>query len=125
MELWSGKKKRVPKPVAESPLRRACHEFGRDDLYEPLSMIISLKPIWIDKNLQAFLDDRRYVIVANAMLYESKAQQAKEYIQKAMKSINRDSPRYLWLSTVLANFDIISKIARRSWEIDGKSFVGS
>lgn len=125
MKLWSGKKTDLVKPATESPLRRACHEFGRDDLYETLNMIISLKPRWIDTNLQPFLNDKRYVIAANAMLYESKVQQAKEYLQKAIRSVNQDSPRYHRLSTVLTNLDVVSRIARRSWELDGKLPISS
>ena len=123
--MWSGKKTGVAVIEAESSLRRACHEFGRDDLYEPLRWLVSLKPLWLDANLQALLNAKRYVIAANVMLFHSRDIEAREYLQKAMRSITPDSARYRRLSTLLANLNVASKIARRSWELDGKIFAGS
>jgi tetratricopeptide (TPR) repeat protein len=101
-------------------LKQACEEFRRSDLYEALSWIIILRPHWADENLEAYLKDKRYIIVANAMLYESKLEQAKEYFEKALGSAPPDSAYYHQLSIVLANLEIVSKIAQRSWELDGK-----
>jgi hypothetical protein len=101
-------------------LKQACEEFGRSDLYEPLSWIITLRPHWADEYVEGFLKDKRYIVVANAMLYESKSAQAKEYFELALKSTPPGSDRYRDLSIVLANLDAVAKIAKRSWELDGR-----
>ncbi len=115
-----GKKTEVVQTQTESALNRACHEFNRDDLYEPLSWIVSLRPMWSEANLSTFLSTRRYVIAANVMLYESRVPQAKEYFEQALRTLEPNSARYRRLSIVLANLDIVSRIARRAWELDGK-----
>jgi hypothetical protein len=101
-------------------LKQACEEFGRNDLYEPLSWIISLRPLWADEYVKEFLREKRYIIAANAMLYESKLAQAKEYFEMALKLTPPDSAMYRHLSTVLANLDAVAKIAKKSWEFDGR-----
>ena len=101
-------------------LKQACEEFHRTDLYEPLSWIITLRPQWADENLEAYLNDKRYIIAANAMLYESKLEQAREYFERALQSAPADSAMHRHLSILLANLDVVSKIAQKSWELDGR-----
>jgi hypothetical protein len=101
-------------------LKQACEEFDRTDLYEPLSWIITLRPQWADENLEAYLNDKRYIIAANAMLYESKLEQAREYFERALQSAPADSAMHRHLSILLANLDVVSKIAQKSWELDGR-----
>jgi nucleotide-binding universal stress UspA family protein len=101
-------------------LKHACDEFGRPDLYEPLSWVLNLNIKYLDTNLRRLVEKERYVIVANVMLYESRKERAKRYFQKALRLSKRGSPRYRRLSAVLTNLDIVGKIARRSWELEGK-----
>ncbi len=120
MQLQFRKRPQAVANPTKTPLKRACHEFGRDDLYNTLRWVVSLRPVWTDLNLQPYLNMKRYVLAANAMLYESKIRDAKAYFERAMRSVNPDSVRYLRLSNVLTNLEVVSKIARRSWELDGK-----
>jgi hypothetical protein len=62
----------------------------------------------------------RYIIAANVMLYESKIQRARGYFEEAARLAKVGSARRRRLATILANLDTVAKIARRSWEIDGK-----
>jgi nucleotide-binding universal stress UspA family protein len=55
------------------------------------------------------------------MLYESKVDRAREYFEKALRSTKPGSERQRNLSTVLSNLEAVSKIARRSWKLSGKS----
>jgi hypothetical protein len=54
------------------------------------------------------------------MLYESKKESARKYFEEALRLAKVGSPRHPRLKIVLANLDIFSKIAKRSWELDGK-----
>jgi nucleotide-binding universal stress UspA family protein len=101
-------------------LKQACEEFGRQDLYVPLSRVLDLNIKWLDKNLELFLKKGRYEIAANVMLFESKMDRAREYFEKARRSTKVGSERHRCLAAVLANLDIVSKIARRSWRLSGK-----
>jgi hypothetical protein len=125
MRLWFRNKTEVVETKPASSLRRACHEFGRDDLYETLSWVVFLKPRLLDANLEHFMNVKRYVMAANVMLFQSKDQKAKDCFEKALKSVDPTSARYLRLSIVLTNLNVVSKIARRSWELDGKLVVAS
>jgi hypothetical protein len=122
MRLW--KTKRIPeeKVPAEGvgSLRQACGEFGRQDLYEPLSWLLNLNIRWLDKNLDYFLQRKRYIIAANVMLYESRMERAREHFEGALRLTKADSERQRRLTVVLANLDTVSKIARRFWELEGK-----
>jgi tetratricopeptide (TPR) repeat protein len=122
----SSKKEAPVKSEDTNPLRQACREFDRIDLYEPLSWIITLRPQWAKGNLGAYFEDkRRYIVEANVMLYESKLNQAKEYFEKALRLAQPHSDTYHHLSVVLANLDVVSKIAQKSWELDSGSTVKS
>jgi nucleotide-binding universal stress UspA family protein len=101
-------------------LKQACAEFGRQDLYKPLSRVLSLNIRWLDTNIQPFLKKGRYAIAANVMLYESKTRLAREYFEKARGVTRARSQIRRDLTTVLANLDTVSKIARRSWTLSGK-----
>jgi nucleotide-binding universal stress UspA family protein len=103
-----------------SSLRQACNEFGRQDLYKPLSWVLNLNIKWLDMNLQLLLKKERYVTAACVMLYDSKSERARQYFEKALRSSKAGSTRYRRLTTVLGNLDVVEKIARRSWELDGK-----
>jgi hypothetical protein len=120
--FWKGRRVSEEKVVGEhrSSLRKACEEFGRQDLYEPLSWVLNLNIRWLDRNLDYFLNRRRYVIAANVMLYESRIERAKGYLEEAIRLAKVGSARYRRLTTILANLQMVAKIARRSWEIDGK-----
>lgn len=59
------------------------------------------------------------------MLYESKLSQGKEYFEKALKLAQLDSDIYHYLSVVLANLDVVSKIAQKSSELDSASTAKS
>jgi hypothetical protein len=122
MRFRSGKREVPIESKETNPLRQACEEFKRVDLYEPLSWIIHLRPQWARGNLGAhFGDMRRYLIEANVMLNESKLNEAKEYFEKALKSAEPDSDMFHDLSLVLGNLDVVSKIAQKFWELDGGS----
>jgi hypothetical protein len=110
---------RVPAEHLNS-LRQACEEFGRQDLYQPLSWVLNLNIRWLDTHLDYFLQRGRYVIAANVMLYESKKDRARKYFEEALRLSKPGSARQRRLTTILANLDTVAKIARRSWEIDGK-----
>jgi len=103
-----------------SSLKQACEEFGRRDLYEPLSRVLDLNIRWLDRNLESFLKKGRYEIAANVKLYESKIGLARKYFGKARRSTKAGSERHRYLTAVLANLGIVSKIARRSWTLSGK-----
>lgn len=124
MKIGSGKPKvvleeKVPSENLNS-LRLVCEEFRRGDLYRPLSWILNLNIRWLDRNLEYFLKRGRYVLAANVMLYESKNERARDYLEKARRSVNVGSARHRRLTMVLDNLDIASKIARRYWELAGK-----
>jgi nucleotide-binding universal stress UspA family protein len=110
---------KVPSENLDS-LKRACEEFGRKDLYTPLSWVLNLNIRWLDKNLEYFVKRGRYVLAANAMLYESNTERAREYFEEALQSVKVGSARHRRLTIVLANLAIVSKIAKRSWELAGK-----
>ena len=101
-------------------LKQACEEFGRQDLYEPLSWVLNLNIRWLDRNLEYFLKRERYIVAANVMLYEAKIERARGYLEEATQLAKIGSARNRRLTTILANLDTVAKIARRSWEIDGK-----
>jgi nucleotide-binding universal stress UspA family protein len=109
----------VPRSNVDS-LKQACEEFGRQDLYKPLSRVLSLNIRWLDTNVQPFLKKGRYAIAANVMLYESKIRLAREYFEKARGVAKAGSQIRRDLTTVLANIETVSKIARRSWTLSGK-----
>ena len=54
------------------------------------------------------------------MLYESKISLARKYFEKARRSTKAGSERHRYLTAVLANLNLVSKIARRSWTLSGK-----
>jgi nucleotide-binding universal stress UspA family protein len=110
---------KVP-PENLNSLRQACSEFGRQDLYRTLSWILNLNIKWLDMNLQPLLKKERYITAACVMLYESRTERAKQYFEKALRSSKAGSARYRRLMAALANLDVVGKIARRSWELDGK-----
>jgi hypothetical protein len=99
-------------------LRRACKEYERQDLYEPLSRVLNPNIRWLDRDQELFLKMRCYVIAVNVMLYESKTESARRYLEEALRRTEVGSARHRRLATVLANLKIVAKIARRSWEID-------
>jgi nucleotide-binding universal stress UspA family protein len=110
---------KVPR-VNLNSLKQACEEFGREDLYKPLSWVLDLNIRWLDENLGHFVKRGRYVLVANIMLYESKTERARRYFEQALKSVKVGSPRHRRLTVVLANLDVVSKIAQRFWELARK-----
>ena len=123
MTIRFRRRKHVPEKVPTEnldSLRRACEEFGRKDLYKPLSWVLNLNIRWLDRNLEYFLKRGRYVIAANVMLYESKTDRARKYLEEALRSVKVGSARHRRLTVVLANLDIVLKIAKRSWELAGK-----
>jgi hypothetical protein len=121
MKLRLGKKQEKQKPQKKvNPLRRACEQFGRQDLYEPLRSAIIINPRLAKKNLKLVLRDRNYRTAAFVMLYESRTLEAEKYFKKALASTKQESPRYRRLRIIIANLKAVAKIARRSWEIDGK-----
>jgi hypothetical protein len=99
-------------------LRQACKEYGRQDLYEPLGRLLKPNIGWLDRDLELFLKMRRYVIAANVMLYESRTELARKYLEEALRLAKVDSARHRRLATVLANLETVAKIARRSWQIE-------
>jgi nucleotide-binding universal stress UspA family protein len=110
---------KVPPEKLDS-LKQACKEFGREDLYKPLSWVLNLNIRWLDQHLEAFLKSGRYVLAANVMLYESKTDRARKYFTEALRSTKVGSARHQRLTTVLENLDVVSKIAKRSWGLAGK-----
>jgi nucleotide-binding universal stress UspA family protein len=123
MTISFRRREHVPEKVPtenRDSLRRACEEFGRRDLYKPLSWLLNLNIRWLDRNLEYFLKRGRYVVAANVMLYESKTDRARKHLEEALRSVKVGSPRHRRLTVVLANLDIVSKIAKRSWELAGK-----
>jgi nucleotide-binding universal stress UspA family protein len=101
-------------------LKKACIEFRREDLYEPLRWILNLNINWLGRHLEYFVSRRRFVISANVMLYESKNDRARKYFQEALRSAKIGSARYQRLFMVLENLDVVSKIAKRFWELGGQ-----
>jgi nucleotide-binding universal stress UspA family protein len=75
----------------------------------------------LDKHLDPFLKKGRYEIAANVMLYESKIGLAREYFEKALRLAKPGSQRQRNLTTVLSNLEAVSKIARRTWKLSGKT----
>ncbi|MGA3193242.1 MAG: hypothetical protein ABSD73_12210 [Candidatus Bathyarchaeia archaeon] len=63
---------------------------------------------------------KRYIVAANVMLYEAKIERTKGYLEEATRLAKIGSARNRRLTTILANLDTVAKIARRSWEMDGK-----
>jgi hypothetical protein len=118
-KVKSGFEEKVPAEHLDS-LKQACDELGRRDLYEALSRVLNLNIRWLSRNLDYFLERRRYVIAANVMLYESKKQRARKYFEEALRSARAGSERQRRLTTVLTNLDTVAEIAKRFWEIDGK-----
>jgi tetratricopeptide (TPR) repeat protein len=104
-----------------STLRQACDEFGRPDLEEPLSWIINLEPRNRDvESLLAVGGRANLSIAANAMTYEGKFNEARDYFKRDLELTNPNSRRYQHIAIVLANFDDVVKIAERYWELTGK-----
>ena len=101
-------------------LRQACKECGRQDLYEPLSRVLKPNIGWLNRDLELLLKTRSYILAANVMLYESKAELARKYLEEAIRLAKVGSARHLRLITVLGNLDTVAKIARRSWQIEGE-----
>jgi hypothetical protein len=120
--FWKAKGVLEEKVPAErlSSLKQACEEFGRQDLYEPLSWVLNLNIRWLDRNLEYFLERERYIVAANVMLYEAKIERARGYFEEASRLAKIGSARHRRLTTILANLDAVAKIARRSWQIDGR-----
>ena len=110
---------KVPPGKLDS-LKRACGEFGREDLYKTLRWVLNLNIRWLDMHSDYFLKSKRYVLAANVMLYESKTGRARKYFEQALRSAKVGSARYQRLSIVLENLDAVSKIALRSWGLAGK-----
>jgi nucleotide-binding universal stress UspA family protein len=115
-----GRERPSKKIAAEkvNSLERACEEFRRKDLYKPLSYVLDVNIRMLEKDLDVYLKDRRYLIAANVMLYESKLNRARGYFEKALASIG--SARRPYLNAVLGNLGIAAQIARRFWELEGK-----
>ncbi len=123
VRFWKAKRTLEEKALAKhlDSLRQACKEYGRRDLYEPLSRVLNPNNInWLDRDLELFLKMRRYVIAVNVMLYESKTEPAREYLEDAIRSVQAGSVKRRDLARVMANLETVAKIARRSWEIEGK-----
>jgi hypothetical protein len=122
VRFWKAKRTLEEKVLAKHlySLRQACKEYGRQDLYEPLSRVLNPNINWLDRDLELFLKMRRYVIAANVMLYESKTEPAREYLEDAIRSTQTGSVKHRDLTRVMANLEDVAEIARRSWEIEGK-----
>jgi hypothetical protein len=120
--FWKSKSALEEKVSAErlGSLKQACEELGRRDLYEPLSWVLNLNIRWLDSNLEYFLKRKRYIVAANVMLYEAKIERARGCLEAATRLAKTGSARHRRLTTILANLDIVAKIARRFWEIEGK-----
>jgi len=106
-------------------LKHACEELNRPDLYEPLRWTLNIEPRGRDLNqLLSAGTANDYCIAGNAMLYESKLDQAKKYFDKALELPWTNPTRRAQLTVVVANLDVASRIARRYWELTGKGTVG-
>jgi len=85
-----------------------------------LSWILSINIRWLDAHSEYFVKKKRYVLAANVMLYESKIDRAREYLQLALRSAKVGSERRRRLGVAIENIDVVSKIATRSWELASK-----
>jgi hypothetical protein len=118
--FWRGALEEKVPAYRLSSLKQVCEELGRQDLYEPLSWVLNLNIRLPDRNLEYFLKRERYIVAANVMLYEAKIERARGYLEEATRLAKIGSARHRRLTTILANLDTVAKVARRSWEIDGK-----
>lgn len=106
---------------ASLPMQQACRESRRQDLEEPLSWIINMKPRGRDTpSLHSANDRVHYSIAANVMMYEGRVSEARNYFKKSLERSDRNSHWRKELGIVMANLDDTVKIARRYWELNGK-----
>ncbi len=78
----------------------------------------------LNKYLEPFLREGRYVLAANVMLYGSKNALAGKYLRKARALTKPGSTRRGRLTIVLNNLPIVARIAQRFWELEGKYAAG-
>jgi hypothetical protein len=113
------KRGKKPRRRRISPLRQACNEFRRPDLYPVLSRAIILNPRLAKSKLAFVVKQRRYRTAACVMLYNYDMKGARRYFQAALKAARNDAARQR-LTKILKSLPTVAKIARRSWKIAGK-----
>jgi hypothetical protein len=107
-----------PAEMQESTLERICKDYGKPDLYEPLSKTILVDPR--GRDVESLLSEGTYLdysIVACVMLYEGKPELARDYFLTVIDMRPNRKKSYL---SVIENIDVVSKIAADWWKEEGK-----
>lgn len=107
-----------PVEIQESKLKIKCREYGRLDLYDPLSLTILAEPR--GRDVESLLSEGTYSgysDAASVMLYERNPELAKEYFEK---TIELGTPRKKSYSLVIEDIDIVAEIVPDWYKDEGK-----
>jgi hypothetical protein len=75
------------------PLKQACIDLRRPELYEPLSRVLIANPRIAERYFGDVLKRRSYRTAAGVMLYRSNLKEAKRYFGMALKASQSDAAK--------------------------------